>query len=112
MPEQKTALERLAFRIAEAVAELDVIYRLLPRTMEERAKELEDFEDMVRKTSTRDLDDEHSSCVHVRSYEQRQKGPSLFSRLRKAVHADEGTPLKVILESAIEKLEDEYKEEE
>lgn len=108
----KTALERLSWKIAEEVFELikyrdfnaqdwstEDIYQIINRNMpldrEEIARECEQWVELDLSTMPR-----------------RKPKPSLFGRLRKAVHADDGTSVGVVIEAAIKQIkrnEDEIK---
>lgn len=102
MSQKKTALQRLAFKIAEniessfsvrvddvAPATTEEIYRIvyavLPFDQEDWAAEQEAFVKTMQE----------SGII------RQGKGPTVMQRLREAVHADKGTPLKVTLEAAI-----------
>jgi len=103
---RKTALQRLAFRIAETVHErIDDAERL------DRDFELEDMYMVVYAALPLDMEalaaeEEAFDLRFKRLVEHAEKPPSMLSRLRDAVHADKGTPLKVVLEAAIKGLKD------
>jgi len=81
----KTARERLAFRIAELLSSdfyLDILNEL-PQSHEELSAELEKFAESIS------------------GEPKPTERPTILDRLRDAVYADKGTPLKVVLESAI-----------
>jgi len=94
MAKHKTTLERLAFKIAEQICNeyeiepediYSLIYLTLPFDMEALAAEEE--RETRRKLTQPD-------------------GPSLVGRLREAVYADKGTPLRMVIETAIAKIRD------
>lgn len=89
-----TARKKLCFKLAEALDpgdepyDVDLAYRLLcmwlPNTYAEAEAEMDD--------------------LHKRG-PQRALGPSKFARIKELVNADKGTPVGVILDAVIKKLE-------
>jgi hypothetical protein len=106
MSKKKTALQRLAFAIAEDVMQLldtpfgqqlltaeeiyETVYAALPFDQEDWAAEQEAFDKSM----------EESGII------RQGQGPTLMQRLREAVHVDKGTTLKVTLEAAIKAAEE------
>lgn len=104
MATEKTAMEKLAFRIAEGVADLldddyragspstediyRLVYALLPTDMDAVDRAM--MPDLTTEVTTVDAD----------------RPPSAIAKLREAVCADKGTPLRVVLEAAISAIEE------
>ena len=99
--ETKSPLQRLSFKIAEEVADL-----FTDRSMQADDVSTEDIYNAVYVTMPTDM--QHVAAEHeaftasISGPIQEPTGPSLIQRLREAVHADKGSPLKVVLEAAIE----------
>jgi len=106
MTKQKSALQRLSYKIAERVAELiDDSYRM------EKEFSTEDIYRTVYYALPHDMEadvlqDEEFQRSLSDVAQQQDRGPTLLQRLREAVHADKGTPLNVVIDAAIKAVND------